>query len=84
MTTYQAVVLISFNASQIKSFSQLVSELNVTEDVMKRVLHSLVCGKFKLLRKADNSGSSEKQDKVIRTTDSFVSNEHFRSRLKLI
>jgi hypothetical protein len=53
------------------SFEALLLVLNIGEEILKRVLHSLVCGKYRLLKKVGGEGAS------IRNTDSFMINEHF-------
>lgn len=84
VTTLQAVVMLAFNqqpggakVDQL-TFNQLNEQLTMTDEVLKRVLHSLSCGKFKVLKRVangeDGAGSG---DKGIKTTDSFVFNEQF-------
>jgi hypothetical protein len=77
MSTFQAVVLVAFTSDLTpRSFVQLTTDLGIPEDILKRVLHSLVCGKFKLLRKLDDSVFAEKN--LIKATDIFVANDLFR------
>ena len=61
--------------NKVVTFSELLVDLNIPEDILKRVLHSLACGKFKLLKRLDES-SSDKGG--IKTTDTFTANEQFR------
>lgn len=82
-TTLQAVVLLSFNGDSLGGatggpvpFKSLQETLNMPEDILKKVLHSLSCGKFKVLKKTSESGESG-NDKAIRTTDNFSFNESF-------
>ena len=88
--TLQAVTLLAFNSdSSPKSFESLLAELSLADEVLKRVLHSLSCGKFKVLKRlagregekaAGGAGSAdpEKDRGAIRATDSFAVNEAFR------
>lgn len=73
--TLQAVALIEFNGGNgPRPFNQLVEKLNLSEEVLKRVMHSLVCGKLKVLKKVGESSDKN----AIRPTDEFVVNEGFR------
>jgi hypothetical protein len=45
------------------------------DDILKKVLHSLSCGKFKVLKKIAEGGESG--GAAIKTTDSFTFNETF-------
>ena len=74
--TLQAVILLSFSDSLPHSFSELIEELNFTEEILKRTLHSLVCGKFKVLKRLDEA--TEKEKSIIKTSDIFIINEQFR------
>jgi cullin 1 len=76
VTTLQAMLLLSFNEDTSFSFSALHNMLNMPEDILKRVLHSLSCGKFKILLRLQPE-SSDIKEKGIRITDSFVVNMHF-------
>lgn len=81
-TTMQAVVLLTFNPDSLGGqrssipFKSLQEYLNIPEDILKKVLHSLSCGKFKVLKKASESGEAG-NDKAIKVTDSFSFNEAF-------
>ena len=91
--TLQAAALLAFNvespgssSNEPKSFDSLVKTLGMPEDVLKRVMHSLSClAKVKVLRRISESSSvadvdknNNKQEALIKTTDSFIFNEHFR------
>lgn len=83
VTTLQAVVMLAFNnqpgaAGKVDqlTFNQLNEQLTMTDEVLKRVLHSLSCGKFKVLKRIA-SGEDGSGDKGIKTSDSFVFNEQF-------
>jgi cullin 1 len=107
MVTVQAVVLLAFNsdssvfassssssasAPQIVAYTALLEELNVPDDILKRVLHSLSCGKFKILRRisadkptSSSSASAEKEDRgAIKNTDSFSVNEGFSCPMRKV
>lgn len=69
LTTLQAVVIMAFNkessaASEFEGFESIRERLNLPEEILKRVLHSLACGKHKVLEKDPKSSS-------IKPTDSF-------------
>lgn len=77
MTTLQVAALMTFNESTAElSFEQLQQALNLPEDVLKKVLHSLACGKYRVLRKT-GVAEGAKESSSIKTTDSFVVNEQF-------
>lgn len=65
VTTLQAVTLLLFNTRESASFQEIQQSLNVSEDVVKRIMHSLSCGMFKVLIKAPAG-------KTIATTDTFT------------
>mmetsp|Transcript_18616 Transcript_18616/g.51986 ORF Transcript_18616/g.51986 Transcript_18616/m.51986 type:complete len:742 (+) Transcript_18616:190-2415(+) len=77
VTTLQAVVLNTFNGGVTMSVTELSRKLNVQEDILKPLMHSLSCGKYKVIRKSPASNK-------INTTDSFVANEKFASNLRKI
>lgn len=83
VTTLQATCLLAFNnlgdSGGDLSFSAVSERLNLPEDVAKRVLHSLSCGKVKVLTKSPAG-------RTIGTSDSFRVNVDFknpRRRLKI-
>jgi cullin 1 len=45
------------------SFDTLKQRTNMDDDVLKRVMHSLACGKYKVLRKSTDSKGVSKNDK---------------------
>ena len=61
VTTLQAVALMAFNVtpaeatsglgSSPKTFSSLLDSLQMPEEALKRVMHSLSCGKLKVLKR---------------------------------
>jgi cullin 1 len=85
VATLQAIVLLAFNPDSLGGptnspvlFGQLQEMTVIPEDVLKKILHSLSCGKFKILTKlAATHETDVKAGGVIKTTDSFAFNEHF-------
>lgn len=72
VTTLQMVVLLFFNDHEGEvGFTDIRTALNLQDEVCKRILHSLSCGKYKLLKKAPKSRS-------INTTDTFTFNKGFK------
>jgi cullin 1 len=94
MAPLQAMVLMAFNPntdvmrspSGAISFNNLQQYTNISEDYLKRVLHSLSCLKHKILKKVSADGeeqtSKEKGPSLIRSTDYFVANDKFSNNLK--
>jgi cullin 1 len=78
VSSLQAIVLMSIPCnSEWMTLDYLCKKMNLTEDVMKRLLHSLSCGKHKVMLKSTPSNS-------IKTTDEFKVNASFSSKtLKL-
>ena len=80
VTTLQAVVMLAFNkdancpggvSGAPISFVSLQEALNIPEDTLKRVIHSLACGKIKILKRvagstagSSSSGAAAAGDKV--------------------
>uniref|UniRef100_A0A1D1Y4D0 Cullin-1 n=1 Tax=Anthurium amnicola TaxID=1678845 RepID=A0A1D1Y4D0_9ARAE len=77
VTTYQASALLLFNASDRLSYSEIMSQLNLTDDDVVRLLHSLSCAKYKILNKVPNN-------KTISPTDIFEFNSKFTDKMKRI
>ncbi|KAJ4705264.1 cullin 1 [Melia azedarach] len=77
VSTYQAVCLLLFNDADRLSFSEIMTELNLSQNDLDRVLHSLSCSKYKILDK-------EPDMKTISQTDSFVFNTKFTDRMRRI
>lgn len=72
VVTLQAAVLLVFNSKDTWSYDALLAELKLPEEVLKKVLHSLSCGRLRVLKKSPAEGN------VIRSTDSFSFNDAFR------
>lgn len=89
LSTLQACVLTAFcgegsngvTISDRLSFEQLSTTLELTDDILKRTLHSLACGKFRVLRKIAADPADEKRA-VIKSTDSFQVNQKFTSPVR--
>ncbi|CAO2203520.1 unnamed protein product [Urochloa humidicola] len=77
VTTYQGALLLLFNEAERLSFSEIVTQLNLSEDDTARVLHSLSCGKYKLLNKEPNT-------RTISPKDVFEFNNKFTDRMRRI
>uniref|UniRef100_A0A7S1G733 Cullin family profile domain-containing protein n=1 Tax=Bicosoecida sp. CB-2014 TaxID=1486930 RepID=A0A7S1G733_9STRA len=78
VTTLQAVVLLLFNERDgAVSFEDIRSALNVDEEVAKRLLHSLSCGKYQALKKTPKG-------RTISTDDTFAFNDGFSCSYKRI
>ncbi|KAF0692546.1 Aste57867_16358 [Aphanomyces stellatus] len=75
VTTLQAVALLLFNTDETLTFEHLQESLNVSPDIVKRILHSLSCGKFKLVKKSP-------ENKNIATSDTFTANMTFASPMR--
>ncbi len=72
VVTLQAIVMLAFNnPSGSWTFEALLEEVKLPEEILKKVVHSLACGKLKVLKKSPAEGNS------IRNTDSFSFNDQF-------
>jgi len=69
-----ALLLLS-DKSESLSTSDIAQEMGSTIDVIKRVLHSLSCGKYKVLLKTPSS-------KTVSEDDKFEANEKFSSKVR--
>lgn len=77
VTTLQAVALNAFNDEKSFSFAELAGLLNLDESIMKPLMHSLSCGKYKVLSKSPASNK-------INTSDTFAANLKFSSNMRKI
>lgn len=66
-----------FNEAERLSFSEIVTQLNLSEDDTLRVLHSLSCGKYKILNKEPNG-------RTISPKDVFEFNRKFTDKMRRI
>ncbi|RZC64713.1 hypothetical protein C5167_008404 [Papaver somniferum] len=77
VTTHQAAVLVLFNDSDKLSYSDIRDQLNLTDDDVVRLLHSLSCAKYKILAKEPNT-------RTISQKDSFTWNVEFTDKMRRI
>jgi cullin 1 len=86
VTTLQAVVLLAFNDETVRDFSSLLGMTGFPEDVLKKALHSLSCGKYRVLKKLSASGTDggPKADKAVLTSDVFHYNDSFTCPMRKI
>lgn len=77
VTTLQAVALQLIGANSTMSCGAMREAMETDMEAIKRVLHSLSCGKYKVLKK---SGPGEKNK--IHEHDSFTPNVDFHCKLK--
>lgn len=86
VTTMQAIVLMHFaNATDTpKTMTDVQTLTNIPEEVVKRVLHSLACGKFRLLTRTAGNEDEETANKGIKRTDIFAFNNSFTSQMRKI
>ncbi|KAF6139115.1 hypothetical protein GIB67_009958 [Kingdonia uniflora] len=77
VTTYQASALLLFNTSDRLSYPEIKTQLNLTDDDVARVLHSLSCAKYKILIK-------EPSTKAISQSDYFEFNSKFTDKMRRI
>ncbi|KAG5628236.1 hypothetical protein H5410_013454 [Solanum commersonii] len=77
VTTYQASALLLFNASDRLSYQEIMTQLNLSDDDVVRLLHSISCAKYKILNK-------EPSTKTIFPTDVFEFNSKFTDKMRRI
>ncbi|CAL5198854.1 unnamed protein product [Lathyrus oleraceus] len=77
VTTYQASALLLFNSSDRLSYSEIMTQLNLLDEDVIRLLHSLSCAKYKILIKEPNT-------KTIAPTDYFEFNSKFTDKMRRI
>ncbi|MCL7033035.1 hypothetical protein MKW94_018899 [Papaver nudicaule] len=77
LSTHQACLLMLFNSSDKLSYSEIRAQLNLTDDDVVRLLHSLSCAKYKILTKEPNTRS-------ISQKDSFTWNADFTDKMRRI
>jgi hypothetical protein len=73
----QAAVLLLFNAEDRLSYNDIKNQLNLTDEDIVRLLHSLSCAKYKILSKDPNSKSVEQ-------SDTFEFNTKFTDKMRRI
>ncbi|CAN8311054.1 unnamed protein product [Cochlearia groenlandica] len=77
VSTYQAAVLLLFNNVERLSYSEIFEQLNLSHEDLVRLLHSLSCAKYKILKKEPVSRS-------ISQNDVFKYNSNFTDRMRRI
>ncbi len=77
LSTLQAALLLLFNEAEVLTHSEVQERLNLPEEDVTRLLHSLSCAKYKLLLK-------EPAGRTISKTDKFSFNADFTDRMKRI
>ncbi|CAA7061302.1 unnamed protein product [Microthlaspi erraticum] len=77
VSTYQAAVLLLFNNTERLTYNEIVEQLNLSHEDLVRLLHSLSCAKYKILKK-------EPMSKTISRTDAFEFNSNFTDRMRRI
>ncbi|XP_004294382.1 PREDICTED: cullin-1-like [Fragaria vesca subsp. vesca] len=77
VSTYQGALLLLFNHADRLSFSEISTQLNLTNEDLVRVLSSLSCAKYKILIKEPNT-------KTVTADDTFVFNSKFNDRMRKI
>mmetsp|Transcript_22277 Transcript_22277/g.46834 ORF Transcript_22277/g.46834 Transcript_22277/m.46834 type:complete len:742 (-) Transcript_22277:219-2444(-) len=77
VTTLQAVVLNTFNDGKTFDFNELKKILNLNDITLKPLMHSLSCGKYKVITKTPANNK-------INSTDSFTANAKFSSNMRKI
>jgi len=77
VSTLQAITLNAFNGGETLTFTELAAKLNLEESMLKPTIHSLSCGKYKVIKKSP--GGSK-----INTTDKFTADPKFSSNMKKI
>lgn len=77
VSTYQAAALLLFNTADRLSYSEIMTQLNLTHEDLIRLLHSLSCAKYKILVKEPNT-------KTVSPNDSFEFNSKFTDKMRRI
>lgn len=78
VVTLQAAVMLAFNINDTWSFEALLAELKCPEEILKKLIHSLACGKLRILKKIPAEGNA------IRNTDSFTFNDAFTCQMRKV
>ncbi|GJN31888.1 hypothetical protein PR202_gb20343 [Eleusine coracana subsp. coracana] len=72
-----AALLLLFNGADKLSYSEIVTQLNLSDDDVIRLLHSLTCARYKILNKEPNN-------KSISPNDVFEFNSKFTDKMRRI
>lgn len=87
ITTLQAIALMEFNDPSVEEpieFETLAERTKLSSEVLKRVLHSLSCGKERVLSKTKIEGADRMREKQVRETDTFSFHETYSSRSRVV
>ncbi|CAJ2667128.1 unnamed protein product [Trifolium pratense] len=77
VSTYQAAALLLFNTADKLTYSEIMTQLNLNNEDLVRLLHSLSCAKYKILLKEPNT-------KTISPNDIFEFNSKFTDKMRRI
>ncbi|KAK1385178.1 Cullin-1 [Heracleum sosnowskyi] len=77
VVTYQAAALLLFNDADKLSYSEVKTQLNLSDDDLVRILQSLSCAKYKILKKTPSSNT-------VSSTDYFEFNSKFTDKMRRI
>lgn len=77
VTTLQATALDALSGGKTLSYEDLLKRLNLEESILKPLMHSLSCGKYKVITKTPASNK-------INAADKFVANAKFSSNMRKI
>lgn len=77
VSTLQAIALDAMNGGVTLTFEELAKRLNLDESILKPLMHSLSCGKYKVITKSPASNK-------INTTDKFIANAKFTCNMRKI
>jgi cullin 1 len=77
VSTLQAIALNALNHGETISFEDLSQRLNLEESILKPLMHSLSCGKYKVILKLPPGPK-------INNSDQFVANAKFTSNMRKI
>ncbi|WOG83765.1 hypothetical protein DCAR_0102943 [Daucus carota subsp. sativus] len=75
--TFQAAALLLFNTADKLSYLEVQAQLHLSDDDLVRVLHSLSCAKYKILKKTPSSDT-------VSSTDYFEFNSKFTDKMRKI
>lgn len=77
VSTLQAIALDAMNNGVTLTFEELSKRLNLEEAILKPLMHSLSCGKYRVVTKSPSSNK-------INTTDKFSANGNFKCNMRKI
>jgi cullin 1 len=77
VTTLQAIALDALSGGETLSYEDLLKRLNLEESILKPLMHSLSCGKYKVITKTPAGNK-------INNTDKFAANAKFSSNMRKI